>query len=80
MKDFSLTLTFVRMTRRILEETATRQLDTQALEQILIGHMMAVYGEANQIFRLVTLFDYGIDSEVEFKDNDGKASGKKIYV
>ena len=42
--------------------------------------MMAVYGEANQIFRLVTLFDYGIDSEVEFKDNDGKASGKKIYV
>ena len=26
------------------------------------------------------MFDYGIDGEVEFKDNDGKASGKKIYV
>jgi len=24
--------------------------------------------------------DYGIDGEVEFKDNDGRASGKKIYV
>ena len=68
--------------RKILamEETATRQLDTQALEQILIGHMMAVCGEANQIFRPVSMFDYGIDGEVEFKDNDGQPSGKKIYV
>ena len=68
--------------RKILamEETATRELDTQALEQILIGHMMAICGEANQIFRPVTMFDYGIDGEVEFKDNDGQPSGKKIYV
>jgi hypothetical protein len=68
--------------RKILdmEETATRQLDTQALEQILIGHMMAVCGEANQIFRPLNQFDYGIDGEVEFKDNDGRASGRKVYV
>ena len=68
--------------RRILamEETATRELDTQALEQILIGHMMAIAGEANQIFRPVAMFDYGIDGEVEFRDDDGKASGKRIYV
>ncbi len=68
--------------RKILamDTTATRRLDTQALEQILIGHMMAIAGEANQIFRELTKFDYGIDGEVEFKDNDGKASGKKIYV
>ncbi len=63
-----------------MDGTATRELDTQALEQILIGHMMAIAGEANQIFRPVTMFDYGIDGEVEFKDNDGKASGKRIYV
>ena len=63
-----------------MDATATRQLDAQALEQILIGHMMAIAGEANQIFRPVTMFDYGIDGEVEFKDNDGKASGKRIYV
>jgi RNase P subunit RPR2 len=68
--------------RKILtmDETATRELDTQALEQILIGHMMAIAGEANQIFRPVTMFDHGIDGEVEFKDNDGKASGKRIYL
>ena len=68
--------------RKILamDETATRELDTQALEQILIGHLMAIAGEANQIFRPVTMFDHGIDGEVEFKDNDGKASGKRIYI
>lgn len=68
--------------RKILamEETTTRELDTQALEQILIGHMMAICGEANQIFRPLNLFDYGIDGEVEMKDNDGQPSGKKLYV
>jgi len=68
--------------RKILamEETATRQLDTQALEQILIGHVQAITGEANQIFRPLTQFDYGIDGEIEFKDDDGRASGKKVYV
>ncbi len=68
--------------RKILamEETATRGLDTQALEQILIGHMMAICGEANQILRDLSQFDYGIDGEVEFKDNDGKPSGNKLYV
>lgn len=63
-----------------MEETATQELDAQALEQILIGHMMAICGEANQVFRSVSMFDYGIDGEVEFKDNDGQPSGKKIYV
>lgn len=68
--------------RKILamDETATRKLDSQALEQILIGHMMAIAGEANQIFRPVTMFDHGIDGEVEFKDDDGRASGKRIYI
>jgi WD40 repeat protein len=75
-------LTSDPVARKILamDEVATRELDTQALEQILIGHMMAIAGEANQIFRPVTMFDYGIDGEVEFKDNDGRASGKKLYV
>ena len=65
--------------RKILamEETATRELDTQALEQILIGHMMAICGEANQVFRPVSMFDYGIDGEVEFKDNDGRPAARR---
>jgi GTPase SAR1 family protein/RNase P subunit RPR2 len=63
-----------------MEETGQRERDTQALEQILIGHMMAICGEANQIFRPVTMWDYAIDGEVEFKGDDGRASGHKIYV
>jgi hypothetical protein len=68
--------------RKILamDKTTTLALDTQALEQILIGHMMASCGEANQVFRLLPLSQYGIDGEVEFKDNDGKLGGKKIFV
>ncbi|WGS84949.1 TIR domain-containing protein [Methylomonas sp. UP202] len=68
--------------RKILamEENATRRLDNQALEQILIGHVQAIAGEANQIFRPVTQFDYGIDGEIEFKDDRGRPSGKKIYL
>ncbi|NTU50371.1 MAG: DUF4365 domain-containing protein, partial [Desulfobulbaceae bacterium] len=59
---------------------ATRALDNQALEQILIGHMMATCGEANQVFRPTSMFDYGIDGEVEFRDDNGQPSGRKIYV
>jgi len=68
--------------RKILsmDDTATRELETQALEQILVGHMMAVCGQANQIFRLVPMQDYGIDGEIEFRDDTGNPSGKKIYV
>jgi WD40 repeat protein len=68
--------------RKILamEETATRQLDAQALEQILIGHVQAITGEANQIFRMRTQFDDGIEGEIEFKDDKGRPSGRKIYV
>lgn len=63
-----------------MDKRATQELDNQALEQILTGHMQAICGEANQIFRELTKFDYGIDGEVEFKGNNGNASGRKIYV
>ncbi|HLP58667.1 MAG TPA: DUF4365 domain-containing protein, partial [Candidatus Deferrimicrobium sp.] len=63
-----------------MDEKAGLALDSQALEQILIGHMMAICGEVNQIFRPGIMFDYGIDGEIEFKDKQGKPSGKKIYV
>jgi hypothetical protein len=54
--------------------SAKRELSAQALEQILIGQMMAIAGEAMQIFRSMTMFEYGIVGKVEFKDNDGRAN------
>jgi hypothetical protein len=35
---------------------------------------------AKRLNGIGTKFDYGIDGEVEFNDNAGKASGKQIYV
>ena len=68
--------------RKVLEmdETAGMELSNQALEQILIGHIMTICGNANQIFRPITMADYGIDGEIEFRDNGGQSSGRKIYV
>jgi WD40 repeat protein len=63
-----------------MDQRATATLDTQSLEQLLLGHMLATCAEANQIFRPVTMFDHGIDGEVEFKSDNGAASGRKIYV
>ncbi|HWE93080.1 MAG TPA: TIR domain-containing protein [Tepidisphaeraceae bacterium] len=62
------------------DERASIVQDNQSREQLLIGHMMAIAAEANQIYRPVTMFDYGIDGEVEFKGTTGDASGRKIYV
>ncbi len=31
--------------------TATQERDSQALEEVLTGHMQAISGEANQMFR-----------------------------
>jgi len=64
-----------------MEQTERQQRDTQSEEQGLIGHMLTICADANAIFRPVTMFDYGIDGEVEFKDPEtSEASGRKIYV
>ena len=63
-----------------IDRKATTVLDNQAREQILVGHMMAICGEANQIFRELNHPDYGIDGEIEFRTDSGEASGRKIYV
>ncbi len=65
---------------RALAARATQELSTQAMEQILIGHMMAICGEADQIYRPVLMADNGIDGEIEFRYDDGRASGKRVYV
>ena len=59
---------------------ADSQLCTQALEQILEGHMQAICGDTNAIYRDLTKGDNGIDGELEFRNNEGNASGRKVYV
>src|SRR6185436_13688194 len=61
-------------------EAAFRALDNDSKELILIGHMYEISGEAGQICRRKAESDHGIDMEVEFRNDDGSASGKMIYL
>jgi GTPase SAR1 family protein len=55
-------------------------LDNESRELILVGHAFSIVAEAGQIYRGYTNSDHGIDGEIEFKDNEGRASGKRLYV
>lgn len=56
------------------------QLDQFDKEQIMIGEVMAICGEAGQIYRPILTADNGLDAEIEFKDDNGKATGKRLYL
>lgn len=65
---------------KMLDERARINLDNESRELILVGHALAIAAEAGQIFRPVTWADWGIDGEIEFKDSEGKASGRRVYL
>jgi GTPase SAR1 family protein len=65
---------------RELEEQARISIDNESRELILVGHAYAIAGEAGQIFRGYTNSDHGIDGEIEFKNDKGEASGKRVYL
>jgi len=70
---------FMRVVRE-MDERAKINLDNESRELILAGHAMAIAGEAGQIYRIVAEPDWGIDAEIEFKNELGKASGKRVYL
>lgn len=65
---------------RELEEQARISLDNESRELILLGHAYSIAGEAGQIFRQTSNSDWGIDGEIEFKDFEGRASGRRVYL
>ena len=65
---------------RAMDEQARRAIDNESRELILLGHAFAIAGEAGQIFRPVANSDWGIDGEIEFKDSQGNASGRRVYL
>jgi uncharacterized Zn finger protein len=69
-----------RMRVRKLEEKTKIAIDNESRELILVGHTYAIAGEAGQIYRQYTNSDHGIDGEIEFKTNQGQASGKRLYL
>lgn len=55
-------------------------IDNESRELQLVGEITALVGEAGHIFRPTANSDWGIDGEIEFKDRDENASGRRVYV
>jgi small GTP-binding protein len=56
------------------------KIDNESRELILVGHTFSITAEAGQIFRPTPNSDHGIDGEIEFKDDEGRATGRRLYL
>lgn len=65
---------------RKLEDEAQVAINNESRQLILAGHAFSVVGEAGQIYRGYPNTSRGINGEIEFKDNEGRPSGKGLYV
>jgi small GTP-binding protein len=55
-------------------------LDSTDKERTLVGEVISATALAGQICREMPPPDYGIDAEIEFKSDSGKATGRKLYL
>jgi uncharacterized Zn finger protein (UPF0148 family) len=65
---------------RLLESESAFEIDNESRELKAVHHTGFIVAEAGQIYRGYTNSDHGIDGEIEFKDDQGRASGKRLYV
>jgi hypothetical protein len=65
---------------RAMDEVIDARVDNASKEMMLVGRIMTLMAEAGQIYRSTVMHDWGIDGEIEFKDDSGEASGERIYV
>ncbi len=65
---------------RQMQGEAQIVLDNESRELILVGHTFSIVAEAGQIYWGYANSDHGIDGEIEFKDDHGRASGKRLYL
>ena len=63
-----------------LQEQSQLKLDNESKERALVGEVISTVANAGQLSRELTVSDHGIDMEIEFKHDDGTASGKKVYL
>jgi WD40 repeat protein len=70
----------VKEETRKLQVAALEKIDNESRELQAVHHTGSVVVEALQIYRGYTNSDHGIDGEIEFKDKEGRASGKRLYV
>lgn len=59
-------------------KTADVKISNASKEQIMVGEVMAIVGEADQILRHITYRDEGVDAEIEFNDARGRGTRVKL--
>jgi small GTP-binding protein len=65
---------------RELQEQSALVLDNESKERALVGEVISTVALAGQISREFNVSDHGIDMEIEFKNDSGEATGKKLYL
>jgi small GTP-binding protein len=65
---------------RDLEAQSQRGLDNESKERALVGEVISTVALAGQISREFNVSDHGIDMEIEFKNDAGEATGRKLYL
>jgi hypothetical protein len=65
---------------RKLQEQSAIVLDNESKERALVGEVISTVALAGQISREFNVSDHGIDMEIEFKNNAGEATGRKLYL
>lgn len=63
-----------------LQTDAQEEIDNESRELLAVHHTGYIVAEAGQIYRGYTNSDHGIDAEIEFKDDGGAATGRRLYL
>ncbi|MCB0306001.1 MAG: DUF4365 domain-containing protein, partial [Calditrichaeota bacterium] len=65
---------------RELEAQSDFELDAESKDRALVGDVTSTIALAGQIFRELPVSDHGIDGEIEFKNDQNKATPRKLYL
>jgi small GTP-binding protein len=65
---------------RELQEESAVVLDRESRERALVGEVISTVALAGQLSREFSVSDQGLDMEIEFKSDEGEATGRKLYL
>jgi HEAT repeat protein len=64
----------------ITEGTTQPLSDNESKEGVSFGEIQTIVSQAGHIYRRIPPPDWGLDVEVEFKNDKGEASGQRVYL
>jgi small GTP-binding protein len=65
---------------RELQRQAESVLDSESRERALVGEVISTAALAGQISREFNVSDHGLDMEIEFRSDDGIATGRRLLL